>query len=290
MALRKVAVVMGSESDLETMQLQSRMRLKVEYGSPSDASDSCQPVAQAGFLGSENQLIRVMVISGGYILWGYDNASSIYRVKVDDPKTLRLEGIPVDAYHQPRAKQWVTVHQTAVDMDKAGACIASPVGRARKVIHYDATTRTLELGQALPGSFLDSGRPVYLRLWESRHKLSGGTPVELVGPDGQRTGVRIRTKNTMTHGDYWMIGVRPSVPDAVFPERLKAWQPPDGPRRWIVPLAVIRWSGDPITAEVCDCRLPFDNLADLTERIGTGLQEHNTLLHGWGIVCGLQVR
>jgi hypothetical protein len=43
---------------------------------------------------------------------------------------------------------------------------------------------------------------------------------------------------------------------------LKAPQPPDGPRRWACPLAVIDW----LRGTVTDCRSIFDNLVTLTAR------------------------
>jgi nitrous oxidase accessory protein NosD len=66
-------------------------------------------------------------------------------------------------------------------------------------------------------------------------------------------------------GDYWTIGVRPSTPQIILPARLGSFQRPDGPRRWLAPLAVIAWSG-PKAAEVTDCRPPFLDLVDLTTR------------------------
>src|SRR5260370_13159648 len=43
-----------------------------------------------------------------------------------------------------------------------------------------------------------------------------------------------------------MIAVRPGTPQAVYPERLLTGpQPPDGPRQWVCPLAVIDWAGRP---------------------------------------------
>ena len=71
-------------------------------------------------------------------------------------------------------------------------------------------------------------------------------------------------------GQYWMFAVRPSTPQTVYPERyLSAPQPPDGPREWICPLAVISWT-DANGVRLADCRNPFDNLVDLTKRKSNG--------------------
>ena len=76
---------------------------------------------------------------------------------------------------------------------------------------------------------------------------------------------------------YWLFAVRPSTPQAVYPERfLTDAQPPDGPRQWVCPLAVINWAGQSATSPpgspivfgptINDCRETFDNLVELTKR------------------------
>jgi hypothetical protein len=49
----------------------------------------------------------------------------------------------------------------------------------------------------------------------------------------------------------------------VYPERLLSTpQPPDGPRQWVCPLAVIDWS----SSQIADCRQHFESLVALTQR------------------------
>src|SRR5437660_742157 len=75
----------------------------------------CDTAAPGGFLGAENQLIRVQIAApapGGQarLLWGYDNASSLYRfTPQSDGSTLQLGRPPVDAFHSPRQGQVVEV-------------------------------------------------------------------------------------------------------------------------------------------------------------------------------------
>ena len=68
--------------------------------------------------------------------------------------------------------------------------------------------------------------------------------------------------------------MRPSSPAEVYPARYtSAGQPPDGPRRWACPLAVIKWTvigGNGAGVVLKDCRNPFDNLVELTKRRGGG--------------------
>lgn len=262
-------------------QLIPATRLKVDFVPGENTGDPCQPAAQSGFLGVENQLIRVQIAAGGKaLLWSYDNASFLYRAKVDahSPRKLALAAPPVDAFHNPRTNQWVELLVTSVVLD-GSARIASPVGRPVQVAAYDPTDQTLTLQEdttGLPGE-------LFVRVWENRQAIVAG-PIALVGADNLATGVRVTITGDAFPGDHWMIGVRPGVPDAIYPARLRSEQPPDGPRRWVVSLAVVDWT-DAHTATVSDCRKPFRPLTEDDD-----LAFHNQHLHGWGVVCGLQVQ
>ena len=79
-------------------------------------------------------------------------------------------------------------------------------------------------------------------------------------------------------GAFWMIAVRPSTPQQIYPQRfLDSPQRPDGAPQWMCPLAVIDWKLDrsfsqassaQLAANICDCRKQFDNLVTLTGRLG----------------------
>ena len=267
--LQKYVYAPRAAFDPATMRIDSTMRLRVDFVPAPGPADACQPTAQTGFLGPENQLIRVQVNGAGTMLWGWDNASFLYRAELTDGRTLKLEGIPVDVYHRPRANQWVELLGTAVDLG-GRARIAAHVGVARQVDAYDPDERTVTLKAALPADFADTHpSPLFVRMWENQASFvpDGATPVELVASDGAGTGVRIFALGpAAVVGDYWMIGVRPSTPQAILPERLSDYQPPDGPRRWVAPLAVISWHAGLKTADVIDCRPPFLDLVELTRR------------------------
>ena len=257
--------------DRTTMCLESRARLRVDFLPPADPTDVCQPTAQAGFLGPENQLIRVQVLDTESMLWGWDNASSLYRVTVADPSgptpTVTLSGIPVDVFHQPRPGQWVELLRAAVDL-REGAHVASPVGVALQVDGYDPTSRAVTLRTAIPAELVGI-HPLFLRIWENKLPFAADetTPTELVDAANIGTGVRVFTTDTRrVPGDHWMIGVRPSTPQSILPARLASFQPPDGPRRWVAPLAVIEWDQEGRAATVTDCRPPFLDLVELTSR------------------------
>ena len=53
-------------------------------------------------------------------------------------------------------------------------------------------------------------------------------------------------------GDFWRFALRPIQPTIVYPTRyLTAPQPPDGPRTWACPLAVLAWEDGTATATSC---------------------------------------
>jgi hypothetical protein len=262
--------------DHATMQLQSTARLRADFVPSTDAPDLCQPTAQPGFLGPDNQLIRVQVSAPNTLLWGWDNASFLYRLTLTPgpPLVIALDSIPVDGFHQPTSGQWVELLGTAVDIH-GEAQIGEEVGLSLQIDEYHETARTVtfQTTAAVLDDFANKHpQPWFLRMWENQIPISADptAALELKDKEGTSTGVRVFTKGAaLAVGDYWTIGVRPSTPQAILPARLANWQWPDGPRRWLAPLAVIDWQG-PNTATVTDCRPPFLDLVDLTARKGGG--------------------
>jgi hypothetical protein len=260
----------GLTFDTASMQLKSGASLKVSLDAASAPPDPCQPSGQGGYLGAENQLIRVQVAAPGELLWGFDNASFLYQVQVDpDLKTLTLQSRPVDAFHQPRKDQYVEVLRSAARLHN-GAYVAEATGEVQKLAEaYHSDTGKVVLNQPLSSSvYLDAKKTprVFLRVWEEQLDFTSGTPVTL-----GHTGLQVTLQGgPFPIGDYWLIAARPRTPLEVYPERyLSDFQWPDGPRRWACPLAVIGWN-DSVGTFLDNCRLPFDNLVELTKRRGTG--------------------
>ncbi len=257
------AAMKDYELDATTARLTSTGQLMVGLVPVAPPDDECEPTAQAGFLGAENQLIRVQMTGDRSLLWGYDNASFLYRGRVQAGRTsIELIGHPVDAFHQPRPDQWVEVLDIAVQLD-AGERLAAAVGVPFQLSSYDADRNMIGLPQQV--AQLEKAE-VFVRMWENNLPFTGDgtTKTELVRPEGDSTGLWVSTKGTAVPGDHWMVGVRPSAPQSILPERLHAgFCRPDGPNRWATPLAVLEWQ-DQTHARVHDCRLPFDTLVELT--------------------------
>ena len=68
-------------------------------------------------------------------------------------------------------------------------------------------------------------------------------------------------------GDFWRFALRPIEPAIVYPERyVTAPQPPDGPRTWACPLAVLEWEAG--SATILHAVPPFADLVELTAKGG----------------------
>jgi uncharacterized protein DUF6519 len=269
----------GLELDPDTFMLRSTGRLQVSFTGDGPPPSPCDPAAEAGYLGAENQMIRVMAqalnphTSVQNILWSFDNASSLYRVTAYDKtkQTITLATRPVDEHHTPRQGAVVELLRGVARLEPAIAAApplpgepeiraAEPFGPTTTLAHdYHQDSRTLELNDPLPADYEPSDTNIlYVRIWEEVHAL-GTTPTKLGS-----TGLQVTVSGAPTAGDFWTFAVRPLTPSEILPHRYRdAPQPPEGIRRWVCPLAVIDWHSGGI---VTSCREVFDNLVALTKR------------------------
>jgi uncharacterized protein DUF6519/IPT/TIG domain-containing protein len=195
----------GVTLDANAMRLVSTAALQVSYqaSSGSNGNGVAELAGGNGYLGAENQLIRVMVAStaGGaapYLVWGFDNASSLYRVQAESGASgnqviLTLDTSPIDSYHYPVAGQAVELLRDEVWLSGQDY-IASPTGFVSTVVTgYDPTTRTVVIGatgvdgSALPNDYLPpvsatvEPAPVIGALSPSTGPITGGTLVVVTG-------------------------------------------------------------------------------------------------------------
>jgi hypothetical protein len=283
----------GLAFDPLRMSLVPQAGLQIGFTASLGSSDPCDPVATGGFLGAENQLIRVKWVSGGaagagMLLWGYDDASFIYRATADSTGTrLSLARTPPDAYHFPAAGQYVEVLRTTALLGTGGEaqsqtntgvtprCIAEDTGFVTTLAAaYDPTRsdNALTLSQALP--YPAPAEPLFVRIWQGSGSLpaSGGT-MELIDPvanssTGLVATISLPPGGTIASGAYWQMALRPATPQQIMPaDLLTAPQPAAGPRRWACPLAVVDWLSDDVP-QIQDCRVQFDDLVTLTARPG----------------------
>jgi hypothetical protein len=264
--------------DPATMQLRSQSRLLVTWQGSPEPPDPCEPASTGGYLGAENQLIRVQItavdpVKGAFdLVWGWDNASFLYRVTADSSTNpvFTLDRSPADDYHRPRAGQALQVLRAAAELRSTDAWVEGYVAALHGQVvvltaPYDPDTKTVQFPAALPASYTDPKETpqLYLRVWEEH--LTGnaiGTPITLTGTGVQVT-ISLDGPGPVHVDDYWCIGVRPSTSTQINPHRyLRTPQPPDGPRQWACPLAVISSGGKPLAVKP-DCRRHFRPLIDL---------------------------
>jgi len=274
----------GLNFDDRTMRLVSATTLQVSFSDGLTTPTPCEPEAQVGYLGAYNQLIRVQVgldqaTQTNTLVWGFDNASFLYRVTVaDDLRTLRLLSCPVDDLHKPRANQAVEVLRSAAQLSATtDDYVASTTGFVATLEKdYASDTQSITLPTPLPAEYKDASQTpvVFLRVWEEEVKsYTPGATVPL-GTTGLQVTLRTSGNEPLHVGDYWLFAARPdtaadpSASTQIFPHRyLEGTQPPDGPRLWACPLAVIEWTGGVLqTVENGDCRNLFDNLVKLSKK------------------------
>jgi hypothetical protein len=267
----------GLVFDPATAALASDTRLLVTWDAPVEPPDPCEPSAQGGYLGADNQAIRVQVVRRNPdrpdvfdLVWGWDDASMLYRVSADASVNpiLTLQRSPVDDFHRPRAGQAVQVLRSAAALASTDGVVegyAASINGAVAVLTapYDPDRRTVTFPHSLAAEFTDPGATpqLYLRVWEELlTDVRLGDEVALTGTGLKVTLTLAGGATTVHPGDFWVVGVRPATPETVLPARLlRTPQPPDGPRMWACPLAVIAWEAEGIDV-LDDCRVDFDPL------------------------------
>jgi Family of unknown function (DUF6519) len=279
-ALERSLASCGLTFDPAEMTARSAARLQVSF---SAAAGRDWSTAAGGYLGSENQMIRVMVAGVDAatgqptIVWGFDDASFLYRVTAvpgSGATTLTLARAPVDSYHYPQRGQAVELLRDAVKLTESDFIASSSGFVSTVTAAYQPADRTLVIAGG-PGDYsndyLDAERTpqLYLRVWQAVAQAQPEQPVPL-GDTG--VCVTLTSRDGFRVGDFWHFALRPVQPAIVYPERyLDAPQPPDGPRTWACPLAVVRWDEDEDEDEdlaASSCIPRFSGLTELSAAKG----------------------
>ncbi len=277
----------GLKLNATSMRLESTATLQVGFVTDPTPTSPCQPVATGGYLGADNQLIRVQIASVSddgvpTIVWGFDDATFLYELNSAQPDgngnvVLTLAAAPVDSFHNPVTGQAVELLRDAASLTPdnpssptADGYIAAAAGPVFALTQgYDSSSGTVAITGALPAGYQDANQ-LYLRVWQSSMSAPAGTPVTLSGA-GATTGATVTLNSTgggFHPGDYWCFALRPSVPNLIYPARYgAAAQQPDGARVHACPIALVTWppQGSPT---VTSCIPPFVDLVKLTARGG----------------------
>ena len=225
----------------------------------TDAVDLCSPTPPGGYIGHEDQALRIELRDKNSIVWGFCNGAPLYRVEVGAGlRKLTFLNKPNDLPLQPKAGQLVEIIAWGSKLPNDEKA-AELTGELRRVeTSYDPATGELVLKDPLPTAMLDwfdvhaaehvsprdgeHGRYLYLRLWDRGGDLSSEDTIRMdeVVPLGN-TGLQLRLSGQGRVGDYWIIAARRATPKRVVPWQLLSAAPPMGPRRFYAPLAMLCW-------------------------------------------------
>ena len=275
--------------------------LTVEFA-PGTSDDLCSPPVQGGYLGAENQAIRVQLVDAGHFTWGFDNAAPLYRVQLapDGSGALKVVTMltePKDQAHWPLPGQVVELLPWSAALSN-NEKLAELRGFLTTVdAPFDNVTKQFTIAAAPAAAFGNAwkqrsdqaalkpppGSPeyFYLRVWNRGSDTV--SPPAIPFTAGNRvalghTGLFITIDgNDRRADDFWIIAARPESPNEVVPWQLKFGRAPHGVRRFFAPLGVIQWTGR-AGRVVDDCRKPFLPLTRIRSccTYTVGDEEHST--------------
>lgn len=287
----------------------SNGRLSTAATQPPASTDPCVISPMGGYRGLENRLYRVEIHDGSdsaggpTFKWSRDNGSVVFAVEEfipTDANKIRMKQLGRDQVLALRVNDWVEV------LDDNNELLGTP-GTLAQISDIDNAQRIITLTQPISG--YDTARHAKVRRWDQPNTA---VPVT-AGPFSLEDGVEISFTGAVFHtGDYWVFAARTAT--ASVETLVDA--PAQGIQHHHALLALLTWvqNGEEWTATLTDCRakfppltqicaedICFDNdncqlvgaetVQDALDRLcaANDLRHHNKHLHGWGIVCGLQV-
>lgn len=260
------------------MKIATSATLTVSFTAAAVPGDLCSPPTAGGYLGAENQAIRVQMVDATHYTWGYDNAAPLHRAVVTSragqPVVVTLKAPPRDAAHWPLRDQVVELLPWSAALPN-GEPVADLSGHLCKVaVSYDPDSLSFEIDVPLPAGF-DRWKSrsdaaefteefVYLRVWNRGDDLASPAKIPIASTTLGNTGLGIAFGGgPLRPEDHWIIAARPAAPDAVTPWRLTlpSGAPPNGVDRYRAPIGLVEWTGNAngaATGELIDdCRPPF---------------------------------
>lgn len=296
--LRETLRLGGHALSEDGTELLSAARLGLAFVEDGPGRDPCAPAGAAGYLGAENQTLKVMLTAPGRFVWAFDHGEPLYRVQVDAATgEVVFLTEPRDPVLYPLPGQGIEILPWDVLLPNAEKA-AAPLGHlARLTGHYDPQTRRIAYDGSLPADWQawlaalpaamlgqddDPPRFFYARIWQAPTVGAGPdqpTGAGLVLPE---TGIALHFAGQGVAGDYWTAALRPDAPETVQPWALMIdpaagevpHAPPTGPRRFHAPLGLVTWPAGGGPAVIADCRNRFRRLCRIkgccTFQVGDG--------------------
>ena len=290
-------------------ELEPDARLRVGFERDGDTADLCSPFVTGGYLGAENQTIRVQLVDPDHFTWGFDNGAPLYRVSIaEGGRRVTLQTDPKDPAHWPKAGQIVEILAWSAVLPNGEKLAEELMSGYLSRVASDYTPETGEfvLSEQLPDGFgqawqertdrdalrtshfgrRESGEYFFVRVWDrgSDRTSEPAIPLSPAPVALGHTGLHVTLSGSPRRaGDYWIIAARPETPDQVLAWELETQRPPDGIRRFYAPLALIQWrpsASGPLEDRhsVHDCRKTFRPLTEIqtccTYTVGDGTHSH----------------
>jgi hypothetical protein len=281
-------------------ELVPNVTLTVDFDPDGVSDDLCTPPVAGGYLGAENQAIRVQLVDSTHFTWGFDNAAPLYRVRVGtnsagQRRVITMMNEPRDVAHWPLGGQVVELLPWSAVLVN-GQKLAEVSGLLAKVdASYNPDLQRFTIAASVPAGFgeewktrpdaaslAEDGEYFYLRVWNrgsdtaspAAIPFTSGVPLPLA-----QTGLRVTIADSHRPANgFWIIAARPDSPSRVVPWALESGRSPHGYRRFYAPLAVIRWQNSTTGQVVQDCRLTFPPLTRprtcCTYTVGDGAKSH----------------
>jgi photosystem II stability/assembly factor-like uncharacterized protein len=284
-----------------------RLTTRTEADATSD--QPCIIAPGGGYRGLDNRFYRVEIHTPGDIgtatfKWSRDNGSVVYAIEkfeAGDPKQVKVKQLGKDEFLSLKKGDWVEILGDETELKGKPGTIAQidDIKEAQRIVilSADISTHSAETHPKI-------------RRWDQK------TETTLVNPGkiSLEKGIEIEFSGEELHtGDYWVFAARTATANV---EELTD-QPPMGIRHYYCKLALVTWhqqGNGKWQADITDCRKDFPSLTeicaedicfdnsncelaeaetvqDAIDRLckANNLRFHNKHLHGWGIVCGLQV-
>ncbi|ADW69481.1 DUF6519 domain-containing protein [Granulicella tundricola] len=289
-------------------------------------ANPCSLPPDAGYLGMENQLYRVEVVQGGPTLagctfvWSRDNGSvetSVVSVSPSSPNQVTVTDLGDDDLHALEVGDWVELVSRDDELQNTPRFFAQIVAPAP-----DPSLNVITLSLPVPDPSrigADESNDFRLRRWDMLG--ASVTPNGIAVVDGWldlESGVQVQfMEGSFASRDYWLIPARTITADVEWPpfeqpNTSPVPQPPIGPHHYLCRLALLASTNGDVSVQDCRTLFPaltaicaddvcYHSSCDALKEANTvqkaldalcnGLQLnfHKKYLHGWGVVCGLEV-
>ncbi len=283
---------------------------------PQNQSNPCVLPPSAGYTRLENQLYRVEIHTPGPLnqatfKWTRDAVETM--IEKITGNVITVANIGLDETLGFAGQQWVEVFDDESTLKRAPNPLA-------QIDSIDPDSREITLKSSMAALANRSG--LKLRRWDQSgpSASASGVNTSLANWIDLEGGIQVKfsTGGTFNAGDYWLIPARTVTgeiewPPYQIPNTSPLPQPPRGIRHHHARLALVDVIGGTVAVRE-DCRKPFPALTEIcaedvcfendtcnlagAETVQDALDRlcqerdlrfHKKHLHGWGIVCGLQV-